>query len=96
MNRKPVVLSNDGEIAIAGCDGDDLHLVFSRKDFLDVNSDAFLDVFFYVGRDAKEAVAHIGQYKENLREQSRDIFRSWGWVEKSDGTWGDPEKGVAQ
>lgn len=27
----------------------------------------------------------------HLRKQAEDILRSWGWVKKSDGTWGDPE-----
>jgi len=31
------------------------------------------------------------QYRENLRQQAEDILRSWGWVKKPDGSWGEPE-----
>ena len=39
-----------------------------------------------------EASTFEERYQENLRRQARDIFRSWGWVEKPDGTWGEPKR----
>jgi hypothetical protein len=31
-------------------------------------------------------------YNTHLRKQAEDIFRSWGWVEKTDGMWGKPDE----
>jgi len=36
------------------------------------------------------------QYQENLREQAKDIFRHWGWVEKADESWGEPKWSVVK
>lgn len=35
--------------------------------------------------------ARQGGYHLHLRKQAEDVLRSWGWVKKSDGTWGEPE-----
>ena len=32
------------------------------------------------------------RYQENLERQAENIFRSWGLVEKADGSWAKPEK----
>jgi len=38
--------------------------------------------------------AHREGCHAHLHQQAEDLFRSWGWVKKSDGTWGEPDKSL--